>query len=73
MGRAWRVVLYIVCGMIALGLVLVGAAWLTGASVPRIEELVFGGRGGLSVWLRTGVDRVLAFLTDARDLVMSLF
>ena len=73
MGKAWRVVLYIVFGLIALGLVLLGAAWLTGASVPRIEELVFGARGGLSVWLQTGVDRVLAFLTDARDLVMSLF
>ena len=73
MGRSWRAVLYIVFGMIALGLVLLGAAWLTGASLPRIEELVLGGRGGLSVWLQTGIDRVLAFLAAARDLVMSLF
>ncbi len=72
MGKVWRVVLYIVFGMIAFGLVLLGAAWITGASIFRIEELVLGGKGGLSVWFQTGVDRVLTFLTDARDLVMSL-
>lgn len=43
MTRAWRVVLWIVMALLAAGIVLAGAGWLTGASLPRMAELLFGG------------------------------
>jgi len=43
MTRAWRVVLWIVLALLAAGIVLAGAGWLTGASLPRMAELLFGG------------------------------
>ena len=73
MGKAWRIVLYIAAGLLAVGIVLLGAAWLTGASIVRIEELVLGGKGGLNVWLQNGVDSVLAFLRNAAETVKSFF
>ena len=53
MGKAWRVVLTVVIALFVIGLVLVGAAWITGASPERIVELVFGGREGLETWWQT--------------------
>ena len=50
MSRIWRVVLFIVLALLATGVVLMGAAWLTGASPARIAELVFGGPEGLRAW-----------------------
>ena len=73
MGKAWRIVLYIAAGLLVVGFVLLGAAWLTGASIVRIEELVLSGKGGLNVWLQNGVDSVLAFLRNAAETVKSFF
>ena len=53
MGKAWRIVLTVVIALLVIGVVLVGAAWITGASPARIVELVFGGREGLEAWLGT--------------------
>jgi hypothetical protein len=64
--------MYIVLGLFAAGVVLLGAAWVTGASVGRIEELAFGGTGGLTVWLQNTLDRVLAFLDNALATVKGL-
>ena len=50
MAKAWRVVLIIVVFLAAAGIVLIGAAWLTGASPARIVELVFDGPEGVAVW-----------------------
>lgn len=53
MGKAWRVVLTVVIALLVIGIVLVGAAWITGASPDRIVELVFGGQAGLEARLET--------------------
>ena len=50
MGRAWRIIMTVVVFLAVAGIVLIGAAWLTGASPVRIVELVFGGRAGLETW-----------------------
>ena len=38
MTKAWRVVLWIVLALLAAGIVLAGAGWLTGASPLRMAE-----------------------------------
>ena len=38
-------------------LLTIGAAWVTGASIHRIVELVFGGQAELDAWLREGWQR----------------
>ena len=73
MGQAWRIVLYLVLGLLAAGIVLLGAAWITGAALWRIEELALGGRGGLQIWLQNGADAVRTFLTNAWELVRGIF
>ena len=73
MSRIWRVVLFIVLALLATGVVLIGAGWLTGASVTRIVELVFGGPAELQTWLQSGLDRANALWTGAVDWVMGLF
>ncbi len=50
MGKAWRIVLTVVVFLAVAGIVLMGAAWLTGASPARIAELVFGGPEELRAW-----------------------
>ena len=50
MGKAWRIVLTVVIALLVIGIVMVGAAWITGASPERIVELVFGGQEGLEAW-----------------------
>lgn len=73
MSRAWRIVLYLVLGLLAAGIVLLGAAWITGASIGRIEELALGGKGGLQLWLQNGADAVRSFLANAWELVRGIF
>lgn len=71
MGRIWRIVLTVVVFLVVAGLVLIGAAWLTGASLVRIEELVFGGTAGFEAWRQTALqtaqslwDAVTGFFTN---------
>ena len=73
MGRAWRIVLTVVLVLLAAGVVLLGAAWLTGASVGRIVELVFGGQAELEAWLRAGLERANALWTGALEQIRALF
>ena len=60
MGKAWRIVMTVVVFLAVAGVVLIGAAWLTGASPVRIVELVFGGREGLEACVRT-LERAIRF------------
>ena len=73
MSRVWRVVLFIALALVAAGIVLMGAGWLTGASAPRIAELVFGGQAELNAWLQSGLDRVRALWASAAEWVGSIF
>ncbi len=73
MTRGWRVFMTIVLVLFAAGLVLLGAAWLTGASLHRIVELVFGGRAGLEQWVQTELLRARALWDSALRLAQSIF
>lgn len=73
MSRVWRIVLWIALTFVILGAVLCGAALLTGASVPRIVELVFGGQAELNAWLRSGLDRFSALWTGVLEQLRSIF
>ena len=73
MGKAWRVVLWLVGLLLVIGLVLLGAAWLTGASPARIVELVFNGRTGLKSWWEAYEQSAQAFWDSARDYLRGLF
>ena len=43
MAKVWRIVLWCALLLLAAGVVLGGVGWLTGASVPRMADTVFGG------------------------------
>ena len=73
MGKAWRIVMTVVVFLAVAGVVLIGAAWLTGASFPRIVELVFDGRAGLDAWLHAGLDRAQAVWTDVLAQIKAIF
>ena len=73
MSRIWRIVLFLALGLVIVGVVLLGAAWLTGASIPRIVELVFGGQAELEAWYRTALERGYALWTALRDSIIALF
>ena len=63
MSKVWRFVLFLALALVIAGAVLLGAAWVTGASIPRIVELVFGGQAELEAWYRAGLDRASALWT----------
>ena len=68
MNRIWRVVSCIAAALIAVGVVLLGAGLLTGASLHRIAALVFGGQTELEAWFTGGVERAVLFWTTLKDL-----
>lgn len=69
MTKIWRVVIWIVLLLFALGLVLGGMGWLTGASLPRMAEMVFGGRAAANEAVSTAGGRLVA---AARELLQQL-
>ena len=73
MAKAWRVVLTVVIFLVAAGAVLVGAAWLTGASPTRIVELVFDGPEGLQRWWDTALRSAGSIWESARTAILNLF
>ena len=73
MGRAWRIVLTVVVFLLVAGVVLMGAAWLTGASPARIAELVFGGPEGLRAWWENTLRSVQAVLDALTGFFETLF
>ena len=73
MSRMWRIVLYAAATLLGLGLVLLGAAWLTGASFARVAELVFGGKVELAAWFRAGLDQALALLNSLAARILAIF
>ena len=73
MGKAWRIVISLVLFLLVAGLVLLGAAWLTGASPLRIVELVFNGRTGLKSWWEESVRSAQTVWDEALRYVSGLF
>ena len=73
MNKLWRTVMTIALILVAAGIVLLGAAWVTGASIPRIIEMVFGGRDELNAWFSAGLDRVRTLWAGALDQIRAFF
>ena len=73
MSRVWRFVLFLALALVIAGAVLLGAAWVTGASIPRIVELVFGGQAELEAWFQSGLDRAVALWTGVTEQLRSFF
>ena len=73
MAKAWRAVLIIAAFLAAAGVVLMGAAWLTGASPVRIVELVFDGPEGLQRWWDTAQRSAGSLWESLRTAVLGLF
>lgn len=73
MNKLWRTVMTIALILVAAGIVLLGAAWVTGASIPRIIEMVFGGRDELNAWLSAGLDRARALWAGTLDQIRAFF
>ena len=73
MGKAWRVVMIVVIFLAAAGIVLIGAAWLTGASPTRIVELVFNGPEGLQSWLDSAKHTASSTWESLRSAILNLF
>ena len=68
MTRSWRIILWIAAALLAAGLVLAGAGWLSGASTGRIINEVFGNRAGLTAELDGVKAQFLALLKDLGNL-----
>ena len=73
MAKIWRVVIIIAAFLAAAGVVLIGAAWLTGASPVRIVELVFDGPEGLQRWWDTATRSGASLWESFRTAVLNLF
>lgn len=69
MRSAWRIVGWILLAMLAAAVLLGGAGWLTGASVPRIVELVFGGADGA----KAAVEGLFSRMTAALEQLVGTF
>lgn len=52
MGKLWKIVGIIALVLVVIGVILGAVGYLTGASMDRILELVFGGRETLELILR---------------------
>ena len=73
MNRIWRIVLFLTLALVAMGIVLLGAGWLTGASVPRVIELVFGGEEALNASLTDLLNRWNSLWNDLTETLLNLF
>lgn len=73
MSKIWRVVITVALGLIAAGLVLLGAALLTGASVERIAELTFGGQAEMRAAVQAVLDRAGAVWAGVLEQIRSFF
>ena len=73
MAKVWRAVLIIAAFLAAAGVVLMGEAWLTGASPVRIVELVFDGPEGLQRWWETARQSAGSLWESFRTAVLGLF
>ena len=69
MAKAWRIVGWIVVILLAAGIVLGGAGWLTGASLPRMIDMVFGGGAAA----RSAAEGALEQIGGLWDSVKALF
>ena len=68
MSNAWRIVLWIAGILLAAGIVLGGAGWLTGASLPRMADVLFGGVEEARAAAQATLDRGLDLLHSAAAL-----
>jgi len=72
MAKVWKIVLWIVLIMFAAGLVLLGAAKLTGTSLPRIAKLGFGGTEEAMAAAEALLSRGRSALTDGLEWLQGL-
>ncbi len=68
MSNTWRIVLWIAGILLAAGIVLGGAGWLTGASLPRMADVLFGGMEEARAAAQAALDRGLDLLRSAAAL-----
>lgn len=68
MTKAWRTVGWIVLILLAAGIVLGGAGWLTGASPSRMIDMVFGGTDAARAAAQEALDRLLGIWNGVKAL-----
>ena len=77
MSKAWRIFLWAAGILLAAGIVLGGAGWLTGASLPRMADVLYGGtdeaRAAAQAALERGADALRSVASLFSSLVASLF
>ena len=65
MAKVWKIVLWCVLFLLAAGIVLGGVGWLTGASLPRMADTVYGGmeeaKAAAKDTLKQGVEQMQGF------------
>ena len=68
MSKAWRVFLWIAGILLAAGIVLGGAGWLTGASPVRMADVLFGGTEEARAAAQAALDRCADLLRSVTAL-----
>ena len=68
MSKVWRIVGWIAVILAAVGLVLGGVGWLTGASPIRMIDVVFGGTDAARAAADGAMDRVIGLWETAKNL-----
>ena len=68
MAKVWRIVGWAVLILLVAGIVLGGAGWLSGASLPRMIDLVFGGGAAARIAASTAMGRITGLLQQVAAL-----
>ena len=68
MAKVWRIVGWAVLILLVAGIVLGGAGWLSGASLPRMIDLVFGGGAAARSAASTAMGRITGLLQQVAAL-----
>ena len=68
MAKVWRIVGWAVLILLVAGIVLGGAGWLSGASLPRMIDLVFGGGAAARSAALAATDRIAGLLQQVAAL-----
>ena len=73
MSKAWRIFLWAAGILLVAGIVLGGAGWLTGASLPRMADILFGGMDEARAAAQAALDRGVDVLRSVADIFASFF
>ena len=57
MAKIWRIVVWAALGLLIAGIVLGGAGWLTGASLTRMADILYGGADGAKAAAQTVLEQ----------------